>query len=114
MVSSSSAASLTVRAIGPVCASEAHDGGKKPGARNRGANGSLVERSRNRLRLQIRGDKDRNVARANGAPFAGSPVDDVGGVGVCQKPRHAIRDGERCVVAVLGVEPKEPERWQIA
>ncbi len=33
MISRSSAASATVRAIGPVWASEGHDGGKKPGDR---------------------------------------------------------------------------------
>ena len=33
MTSSSRAASATVRAIGPVWASEGHDGGKKPGDR---------------------------------------------------------------------------------
>ena len=33
MTSSSSAASATVRAIGPVCASDAQDGGEKPGER---------------------------------------------------------------------------------
>src|SRR6516164_5991625 len=33
MISSASAASATVRVIGPVCASEAHDGGEKPGER---------------------------------------------------------------------------------
>src|SRR3954468_21299829 len=33
MTLSISAASLTLRAIGPVCASDAQDGGKNPGAR---------------------------------------------------------------------------------
>src|SRR4051812_24217195 len=33
IVSSASAASATVRVIGPVCASDAHDGGEKPGER---------------------------------------------------------------------------------
>src|SRR3954468_22087718 len=33
MISSVSAASATVRVIGPVCVSEAHDGGEKPGER---------------------------------------------------------------------------------
>src|SRR3954453_21606841 len=33
MISSVSAASATVRVIGPVCASEAQDGGAKPGER---------------------------------------------------------------------------------
>ena len=33
MISSISAASATVRVIGPVCASEAQDGGEKPGER---------------------------------------------------------------------------------
>ena len=33
MTSSSNATSRTVRPIGPVCASDAHDGGKNPGAR---------------------------------------------------------------------------------
>src|SRR5947199_2247773 len=33
MISSASAASATVRVIGPVCASEAQDGGENPGER---------------------------------------------------------------------------------
>src|SRR5258708_34590966 len=40
--SSSNAASATVRAIGPVCASEAHDGGENPGERGTSPNVGLM------------------------------------------------------------------------